>query len=124
MKRLALVLFVVCGVLAHAEAPSQGVVNNRDTSVTNIPVAYGSAGSEVITGNTGKSNLAVINNSAADLAYSLSTVTANCSGGVDNAIVPATGSSVFKDIQLNTVICVRSLSGSPVASGTVRTMVW
>jgi len=134
MKRVAWFLLFVVGLFwlsiaalpqfGYAEALQQGLVNNRDASGTAIPTAYGSAGAEVFSGLSSRSNIAVINNSSADIGISLGTTSSNCSGGTDNAIVPATGSSVFTGISINTKVCLRSLSGSTISSGFVRTMVW
>jgi hypothetical protein len=100
-----------------------GAVNSRDTSVTAIPTTY-TTNSGLLSGLYGATHVSVINGSSSAIGLSLSTQSATCSGGVDNAVIQASGCSTYDDISINTNICARSLTGSAISSGVIYIIAW
>jgi len=86
----------------------------------NIPAAYADAlGSLVGTNYQGHNQLEVYNNTAGDIALAFTGVGVLSASAVDNLVVKARTVQIFENLDMLTNIYIRSLTGSPIAAGTV-----
>lgn len=125
-----LLLFVLLTFIHQGHAAqnqSVGVLSgctSIDASSVNIPAAFGSAGAAVCTGLSGKTRIYLASTVSTRIAVSIKTSTTNCSGGTDDFVLPASATAVLENLAVNATVCVRSLTGSAIASGLVDASAW
>lgn len=130
MKKSTLLGAVLFGCLlsfpniAFAEKYPAGdsTIYTKDLSSTNLPATYGAAGNSYATGLVRKSNVCIVNGASTKIYATTSTV-ANCTGGADKFVVPASGSACFENVKVNSRFCVRSSNGT-LSSGVIDVMLW
>lgn len=121
---LALGLFYPFTRPSHAEVGIPTTMNIRNTATSTLWTVYASVGSSTHNGTLkGVSNVAVYNGTAAAIAIGVNTDTCG-SSTVDAFVVPATTGFVAERVAIKKSICVRSVSGSSVGTGTIYTSAW
>ena len=121
---LALGLFLPWSQPIKADPGIPATMDIRNTATTALYTVFASAGSSTFNGTLkGVSNIAIYNGTAAAIAVGLKSDT--CSGStVDSFMVPANTGFVAERAVIKKSICIRSLSGSSVNTGTIYTSAW
>lgn len=98
-----------------------------DTASTNLTTGYDGAAAQVQSNLANVGHVLVWNGTGSDIAISLPSGSSCEAGSPDHLVSPgiAGGSGVAADdISVNKVVCLRSLTGGAISSGTVYVSVW
>jgi hypothetical protein len=122
MKKLFLLLALVCPFV-FAESGVPAPMGVRVLSSVNLHVSYSGPGAQILTGLKSPSHVLVYNASAAAVAIGTRSNSCGQTTG-DSYPVPANSGLVIDQTAIAKVVCVRSLSGSSVTTGTIYASAW
>jgi hypothetical protein len=127
MKYLALLLFSVAA-MGSSKATRPFTMAIVDTSSTNITTGYDGANAEVLSGLASPENLLVWNETGLNIGVSVPTGSSCLVSSPDHFVAPGVAASAagvaVDDVAVNKVVCLRSLSGGTISTGTVYVSVW
>jgi hypothetical protein len=120
MKLILISLMFARMAFCGAIGETHGII--RNTATTALPTSYASAGSQLITGLLGSSNICVTNLAAQNIAiaYKRDTCDAN---STDDMLVAAGGGICLEGINIGSTICGRSL-GTVISTGLINPIPW
>lgn len=120
---LAIALLTSSSLFAtpYGGLPSEMVARNAASST--IGLLYSSANAEVFSNMKAKSNFSIYNGSGSSLGVGVRSNSC-ASTTLDNYMIPAATGLVIEDVAMAKALCIRSLSGSSITSGTVFLSVW
>lgn len=99
-----------------------------DTSSNNITTGYDGANAEVLSDLASPKNILVWNETGSNIGVSVPNGSACDVSSQDNFIAPGIAGSVSgfsaDQVAINKVVCLRSLSGGAISTGTVYVSVW
>ena len=121
---LSLGLFPPFGTPVKAETGIPATIDIRNTATVPLFTAYNVVGSSLFNKTlAGKANIAIYNKTAAEIA--IGTMSDVCNGAtVDSFVIPANSGLVVERVAVKKSICVRSVTGSSVGSGSIYSSAW
>ena len=129
MKKIFLCLMLLSAIsFGQTSATRPFTMVTLDTSVNNLSTGYDGANAQVFSNLSSARNLLIWNETGSNIGVSVPTGSSCEASSADNFVAPGvSGGGVgvaIENVSIIKVVCLKSLSGAAITSGTVYISTW